>query len=207
MKEFVVCFKSGNHVGKLSVLSPKNCWALCGLRNAYHGVLCACGPWGIICINMQGQRWSDVTMLLIPMYGVWVFCFFSVLSSEAIHIYACKMLMCLLMARAIGLMEREVPRAVSQFSGTFLSFQNPHISLVSRLISVSAVFFLSALLYLLVWVCWVQLLPRCCVVESSPWILPFPFSQDAEPLVRLLLVHVQPTSCCHQGRKCHSASS
>lgn len=39
---------------------------------------------------------------------------FSVLFSEVIHIYVYKTLMCLLMAQAIGLMERAVPRAVSQ---------------------------------------------------------------------------------------------
>lgn len=56
MKDFAVCFKSCSHVGKPSVLSPKTCWALCGLRNTHHSVLCACGPWCMLCINIQGQR-------------------------------------------------------------------------------------------------------------------------------------------------------
>lgn len=55
-KDLAVCFKSCSHVRKPSVLSPKNCWALCGLRNAYHGVLCTSGPWSMLCINIQGQR-------------------------------------------------------------------------------------------------------------------------------------------------------
>lgn len=188
-KDFAVCFKSCNRVVKPSVLSPKICWALHGLRNAYHSVLCACGPWCMRFINIQGQRWRDVIMLLIPMDGVAVFSLFPVLFSKVMHIYACKTLMCLLMAKAIDLMERTVPRAVSQVFRHISLSKSPHISLVSLLISVSISW----------WMCWVQLLPWCHVVPA-PGFSRYPFSGDAELLVRLLLMHVQPCSCCQQGR-------
>lgn len=135
MKEFV-CFKSCSHVGKLSVLSPKNCWTLSGLRNAYHGVLWALehSLYKYPGIKMKGCHY-------VANSSVWCVSFlpFSVLSSEAIHIYARKMFMCLLLAKAIGLMERAVPGAVSQvFRHNSLSLRAPtslwfYFSFLSRL--------------------------------------------------------------------------
>lgn len=200
-KDFAVCFKSCNH--RLWENHPcfhqkKKCWALHGLRNAY-GLLGACGPGCMLCINIQAQRWRDVIMLLIPMYGVWVFSLFlSFPLRQYIFMHAKKTLMCLLMAKAIGLMERAVPWAVSRFFRHISLFKSPHISLFSLLISVCTVLFPSVFLYPLVWICWVQLLPLVPVVPV-PGFSHYPFSWDVELLVRLLLMHVQLTSCSQQG--------
>lgn len=87
---------------------------------------------------------------------------------------------------------------VPGFQARFSLFQSPQASLVSLLISVCTVFFLSVFLYLLVWMCWVQLLPWCHGAPA-PGFSRYPFSRDVELLVRLFLMHVQPTSYCQQG--------
>lgn len=203
LKDFAVCFRSCNHWlwenHPCFHQKKKNCWALHELRNAYHGLLGACGPGCMLCTTIQGQRWRDVIMLLIPMCGVWVFSLFlSFPLRQYIFMHAKNTLMCLLMAKAIGLMERAVPSAVSQVFRHISLFKSPHISLFSLLISVCTVLFPSVFLYPLVWICWVQLLPLVPVVPV-PGFSHYPFSWDVELLVRLLLMHVQLTSCSQQG--------
>lgn len=48
------------------------------------------------------------------------------------------------------------------------------------------------------WIYCVHLLP-CCWVVPAPGFSYYPFSQDTE-MIRLLLMHVHPTSCCQQER-------
>lgn len=123
---------------------------------------------------------------------------FSVLSSEVVHVYAYKTLMCLLMVEAIGPAKCRAQSRVPGFQARFSLFQSPQVSLVSLLISVCTVFFPSVFLYLLVWMCWVPLLPWCHVVPA-PGFSRYPFSWDVKLLVWLFLMHVQLTSCCQQG--------
>lgn len=80
----------------------------------------------MLCVNIQGQRGRDV--IYVANSNVWCVGFqhFSVLSSEVVHVYAYKTLMCLLMAEAIGPMQSAGPRAVSQASRhVSLSFKPP----------------------------------------------------------------------------------
>lgn len=174
MKDLAVCFKSCNHVEKIIYAFTKK---LLGPLWAEE-----CLPWCAVCLwalmhtlyKYPGTKMKGCHY--VANSNVWCVSFqpFSVLSSEVIHIYACKTLMCLLMTKAIGLMERGVPRAVSQVFKHISLFKSSHISLFSLLISACTVLFPSVFLYLLVWTCWVQLLPLvpCCV---SPWILSLPF--------------------------------
>lgn len=63
---------------------------------------------------------------------------------------------------------RRAKSRVPGFQARLSLFQSPQTSPVSLLISVCTVFFLSVFLYLLVWMCWVQLLPRCRAMVCQP---------------------------------------